>query len=137
MATGFEVSREGSLATITIQLPGKVNKINAEFGRGLADAWAQTAGATGVLVVSGHKDFCVGADLDMIHAQTDPAAVLELVRSLDQLLRMIETSGVPVACVLAGSALGTFDRLPILRTLLAWLLFAAALIGLFWYTRHH
>ncbi len=106
MATGFEVSREGSLATITIQLPGKVNKINAEFGRGLADAWAQTAGATGVLVVSGHKDFCVGADLDMIHAQTDPAAVLELVRSLDQLLRMIETSGVPVACVLAGSALG-------------------------------
>lgn len=106
MATGFEVSREGSLAIITIQLPGKVNKINAEFGRGLADAWSDTSGATGVLLLSGHKDFCVGADLDMIYAQTDPAAVLELVRSLDTLLRTIETSGTPVACVLAGSALG-------------------------------
>ena len=38
---------------------------------------------------------------------------------------------------LAGSAMDTFDRLPILRTLLAWVLFAAALIVLFWYTRHH
>lgn len=38
---------------------------------------------------------------------------------------------------LAGSAMDTFDRLPILRTLLAWVLFAAALIGLFWYTRYH
>ncbi|TAN37473.1 MAG: hypothetical protein EPN23_05640 [Verrucomicrobia bacterium] len=38
---------------------------------------------------------------------------------------------------LAGSAMDTFERLPILRTLLAWLLYAAVLIGLFWYTRHH
>jgi hypothetical protein len=38
---------------------------------------------------------------------------------------------------LAGSAMDTFDRLPILRTLVAWLLFAAVLIGLFWYTRIH
>jgi len=36
---------------------------------------------------------------------------------------------------LAGSARDTFDRFPILRTLLFWLLFAAALAALFWYTR--
>lgn len=36
---------------------------------------------------------------------------------------------------LADSAMGTFDRFPILRLLFAWLLFGASLIFLFWYTR--
>jgi hypothetical protein len=36
---------------------------------------------------------------------------------------------------LADSAWATFDRIPILRTLLFWTLFAAALVALFWYTR--
>ncbi len=36
---------------------------------------------------------------------------------------------------LAGSARDTFDRFPILRTLLFWFLFTAALVALFWYTR--
>jgi len=35
----------------------------------------------------------------------------------------------------ADSARATFDRIPILRTLLFWILFAAALVALFWYTR--
>ena len=37
---------------------------------------------------------------------------------------------------LADSAMGTFDRFPILRLLFLWLLFSASLIFLFWYTRH-
>ena len=36
---------------------------------------------------------------------------------------------------LADSARATFDRFPVLRTLLFWCLFAAALVALFWYTR--
>ena len=36
---------------------------------------------------------------------------------------------------LAGSARATFDRFPILRALLFWFLFTAALVALFWYTR--
>jgi hypothetical protein len=36
---------------------------------------------------------------------------------------------------LAGSAMETFDRFPVLRALLFWGLFAAALVALFWYTR--
>lgn len=36
---------------------------------------------------------------------------------------------------LADSAKETFDRFPILRTLLLWLLFGGGLIFLFWYTR--
>ncbi len=35
----------------------------------------------------------------------------------------------------AGSAMDTFDRLPILRTLFVWTLFAILLGVLFWYTR--
>ena len=38
MAAGFDVQFDGTLATITLQLPGKVNKINADFARGLAEA---------------------------------------------------------------------------------------------------
>ncbi len=36
---------------------------------------------------------------------------------------------------LAGSARATFDRMPILRTLLFWFLFSAILVALFWHTR--
>lgn len=36
---------------------------------------------------------------------------------------------------LADSARATFDRFPVLRTLLFWLLFVSALVALFWYTR--
>jgi hypothetical protein len=36
---------------------------------------------------------------------------------------------------LAGSARDTFDRFPILRTLIFWFLFTAALVALFWFTR--
>ena len=35
----------------------------------------------------------------------------------------------------AGTARNTFDRFPVLRAVLLWLLFAAALAALFWYTR--
>ncbi len=37
---------------------------------------------------------------------------------------------------LADSAMGTFDRFPILRLLFLWLLFGVGLVFLFWYTRH-
>lgn len=36
---------------------------------------------------------------------------------------------------LAGSAMETFDRFPILRTLLLWLIIGTGLVFLFWYTR--
>lgn len=36
---------------------------------------------------------------------------------------------------LADSARATFDRFPVLRTVFFWFLFAAALVGLFWFTR--
>ena len=36
---------------------------------------------------------------------------------------------------LADSARATFDRFPIIRTLLLWVLFTAILVALFWYTR--
>jgi hypothetical protein len=37
---------------------------------------------------------------------------------------------------LAESAFDTLDRVPLVKTLFVWLLFAASLIFLFWYTRH-
>ena len=106
METGFTVTWQERIATIELKQPGRVNKINANFGAGLAAAFEEAAAGAGIVLVSGHKDFCVGADLDMIYGQEDPAEVLALVRSLDALFRRIETSGIPVVAVLAGSALG-------------------------------
>lgn len=100
---------EDGIATVTLQMDGKANRINAVFGEGLADALHQTraqAGLKGIVIASGHKDFCVGADLDMLFLERDPARVLALVRSLNALYRSIETAGVPVVAALTGSALG-------------------------------
>ena len=53
------------IATITLAMEGKVNKINDDFGLTLQDAlsWAKGKnGLKGIILASGHKDFCVGAD---------------------------------------------------------------------------
>jgi 3-hydroxyacyl-CoA dehydrogenase/enoyl-CoA hydratase/3-hydroxybutyryl-CoA epimerase len=53
----------------------------------------------------GHKDFCVGADLDMIQGERDAGRIFEAVKVLHGLHRRMET-GVPVVAALNGSALG-------------------------------
>jgi 3-hydroxyacyl-CoA dehydrogenase/enoyl-CoA hydratase/3-hydroxybutyryl-CoA epimerase len=92
----------------------KVNKINETGLRGLLGAldWAQGVGGKGglpglkgIVLTSAHKDFCVGADLEMIQAERDPARIFEAVKVFHGLHRRMET-GVPVVAALNGSALG-------------------------------
>ena len=59
----------------------------------------------GIVLASGHKDFCVGADLNMILAERDPKRIYAATTAFHQLHRRME-KGVPVVCALAGSALG-------------------------------
>ncbi len=109
MSHGISCTVVDGIATLTLAMDGRANKINPAFGLGLADALAEalaTDGLAGIVVTSGHKDFCVGADLDVLYADRDPAAVLEKVRALGALYRQLETVKVPVVAVLAGSALG-------------------------------
>jgi 3-hydroxyacyl-CoA dehydrogenase/enoyl-CoA hydratase/3-hydroxybutyryl-CoA epimerase len=97
------------IATLTLEMSGRANKINQEFGDGLAEAlaWAKgRPGLTGIVIATGHKDFCVGADIDMLYQVRDPQAFYGQVRALQTGYRQLETCGVPVVAALTGSALG-------------------------------
>ena len=104
---GFDA--DTGIATLTLAMEGRANKINEAFGNGLAAAVDEALamdGLRGIIIGTAHRDFCVGADIDVMFRERDPARVLEGVRGLSGLLRKIETSGVPVVAALTGSALG-------------------------------
>lgn len=106
----------GRVAVLTLAMPGRANRINAAFGQGLDGALTfllgdargvgRLDGLRGIIVATGHKDFCVGADLDWLLQARDPADVMAMVRGLHGLFRRLETSGLPVVAALTGSALG-------------------------------
>jgi 3-hydroxyacyl-CoA dehydrogenase/enoyl-CoA hydratase/3-hydroxybutyryl-CoA epimerase len=97
------------IATLSLEMDGPVNKINAAFVDGLVASldWAYALdGLKGIILTSGRKDFCAGADLDMVYTERDPARILEGSRAFHQLHRRLETSGVTVVAALTGTALG-------------------------------
>ena len=100
---------ENGIATLTLEMEGRANKINEAFGNGLLEAleWAQAQEALkGIIISSGHKDFCVGADIDRMFKERDPAVVFEGTTKLNALFSAIEQSKKPVVAALTGSALG-------------------------------
>lgn len=97
------------IATITLAMDGRANKVNDRFGEGLQAALEgvlNAGNAVGIIIASGHKDFCVGADLDMLYLERDPVRLYNSVRQLGALYRKLETCGLPVVAALTGSALG-------------------------------
>ncbi|MBX7082080.1 MAG: enoyl-CoA hydratase/isomerase family protein [Nannocystaceae bacterium] len=97
------------VATITLAMEGKVNKINDDFGATMQEAmaWVKArTGLRGLVIASGHKDFCVGADIDRLYKERSAATMATRLRELNGLYRAIETLGVPVVAALTGSALG-------------------------------
>jgi 3-hydroxyacyl-CoA dehydrogenase/enoyl-CoA hydratase/3-hydroxybutyryl-CoA epimerase len=105
----MELDPATGVATLTLAMAGGVNKVNDAFGRGLAqalEALKARADIKGLILVSAHRDWCVGADLDMLFGLTDPAAVYAMVSALNQGFRALETAGKPVVALLNGSALG-------------------------------
>lgn len=97
------------VALVLLRMPGRANKINEAFGQGLLAALqaARTdERVKGLVIATGHKDFCVGADLDVLYTERDPARIYRDVRNLQLLYRELETCGLPVVAALTGSALG-------------------------------
>lgn len=108
-AVGHATLDGEGVATLTLAMDGGVNRINPTFieGFGALVAWvAEQEGLTGVLVASAHRDFCVGADLDFIYAETEAARIFEGVTRMGAAYRQLETLGVPVVAALTGTALG-------------------------------
>ena len=80
--TSFDAAT--GVATLTLAMAGRANKINADFGEGLVAAldWAEAQdGLQGIIIGTAHRDFCVGADLDKLFAETD-ADTAHVLRSL-------------------------------------------------------
>ena len=108
---GFSVNFDGNtgVATITMTMEGRANKLNHDFGEGLAHAFDEalaTDGLKGVVITSGHKDFCVGGDIDGLYAARDKQVFDDGCKLLNALFRKIETAGKPVVALINGSALG-------------------------------
>jgi 3-hydroxyacyl-CoA dehydrogenase/enoyl-CoA hydratase/3-hydroxybutyryl-CoA epimerase len=108
-AVKLEFDAGTGIATLTLEMAGGVNKINDEFGTGLGEAFAWTRGLSGlkgIIIATGHRDFCVGADIDMLYRERDAARMKDKVWALQKGYRALETCGVPVVAALTGSALG-------------------------------
>jgi len=99
---------DDGVVVLTLAMPGRANAVNEAFLTGLGACldWVdEQEGVTGLVLASGHRDFCVGADLNMIITERDPARIYAAAQAFHQLHRRIE-GGLPTVCVLAGSALG-------------------------------
>jgi 3-hydroxyacyl-CoA dehydrogenase/enoyl-CoA hydratase/3-hydroxybutyryl-CoA epimerase len=108
-AVELSFAKERGIATLTLKMSGKVNKINNEFGEGFREAvaWAlDHQELKGIIITSGHKDFCVGADIDLLYRERDPAVIYQRLKEFNSGLRKLETCKKPVVAVINGSALG-------------------------------
>lgn len=110
------VTLDQGIATITLQMEGRVNVLDRRFGESLGQAVDALLGVPGgkpgpdgligIIIASGHRDFCVGADLDFVYEAREPADILAVVHSLNAVFRRLETGGVPTVAALTGCALG-------------------------------
>lgn len=101
------VHLQDGIAVLTLAMQGGVNKVNAELMHGLGSALDSLDGqeVSGVVLTSAHRDFCAGADLEMLLQADDPAEILALCMRLHGLLDRLET-GPPVVAALNGATLG-------------------------------
>ncbi|QIZ77288.1 3-hydroxyacyl-CoA dehydrogenase NAD-binding domain-containing protein [Ferrimonas lipolytica] len=99
------------IVTVTMDMSGPVNAMNAEFDQAMAATVAQLEAETdlaGVVLASAKKTFFAGGDLQVLLAANDqPAAVLfEQFQSNKKLLRRFEQLPVPTVAAINGAALG-------------------------------
>lgn len=109
MSFRIEWDAPKEIATLWMEMEGGVNKINPAFGEGFITAVQTILGEStlkGVIVTSGHRDFCVGADIDFVYQTRDVPKLYQDLARLHEGLRTLETSGKPVVAGINGSALG-------------------------------
>lgn len=101
-----------AIATLTLDLEGKVNVMNDEFMAEIADVLerleAGRGGLRGVVVTSAKSTFLAGGDLALM-ARARPGMEPQIFahfEKLKSLLRRLEQLGVPVVAAINGTALG-------------------------------
>jgi 3-hydroxyacyl-CoA dehydrogenase / enoyl-CoA hydratase / 3-hydroxybutyryl-CoA epimerase len=106
--TLIQVLKNGTISEIVFDGPKSTNTIDESFTAEFEDAVDEAlAGApSGILLRSTKQDFIAGADLEAVLAAKDAAQIFSAAMRLHRVLRRLETSKVPVAAALCGSALG-------------------------------
>ncbi|GAA5513875.1 fatty acid oxidation complex subunit alpha [Deinococcus carri] len=112
MSNPIEYAREGKLVTLTMNWPGAVNLMDADFIPSFRETLDRLEGEkddiAGVILRSAKPTFFAGADLKMFLGmdRSDPQALFDLIEGTKAELRRIEKLGKPVVAVIEGSALG-------------------------------
>ena len=109
MSFRIEWDQSTEIATLWMEMEGWINKIYPTFGEGFnaaITAVLETSSFKGLIITSGHKDFCVGADIDFVYRTRDVPTLYQDLGRLHEGLRMLETCGKPVVAAINGSALG-------------------------------
>ena len=105
---------EGGVATITLNLPAKLNPIALELQQGLRDSLARVRmqpEVRAVVLTGAGKAFCVGADLSAMHPSDDGQTLgnrtADWMQSMSHpLIEEIRALPVPVVCAVNGPAAG-------------------------------
>jgi 2-(1,2-epoxy-1,2-dihydrophenyl)acetyl-CoA isomerase len=107
-----DVSREGSIATVLLSRPDKLNAFGVAMASALADAIEAVGDEQGVrvVVVTGEgRGFCAGADiavLDELVSQRDEKEFRHLLEAGERAVRAIRALDVPVIAAINGPAAG-------------------------------
>ncbi len=99
------------IVTVTMNMSGPVNAMNAEYFPAMADTVArleEEPELSGVIITSAKKTFFAGGDLNELLAVTpdDKAAYFDKVEAAKAVLRRLEKLPVPVVAAINGAALG-------------------------------
>ena len=99
------------IVTVTMDMSGPVNAMNAEFNRdfgAVIEKLQGEDGLTGVVIASAKKVFFAGGDLnDLVRVTPDTVgAFMEGLSSTKGMLRALEKLPVPVVAAINGAALG-------------------------------
>jgi len=105
-------SREGSIVTLTMNRPDRLNALNNDLSTALNDTLARIAGDHNVYVViltGAGRAFCAGGDLAVIgkgRASGDETELAPILRSGMQAVLKIRTMPQPVIAAINGPAAG-------------------------------
>lgn len=108
----FRYEESGSVATLTLDRPEKLNALSFETYRELTDTFAALAGRSAVraVVITGAgKAFCTGGDVELIIGELlkrDGAGRLEFTRLTCGLVRAMRGLPKPIVAALNGTAAG-------------------------------
>ena len=109
MYQNIEVTREGRLATVTVNRPEKLNALTRatidELCTAFEDLGAEAEIGGVILTGAGEKAFVAGADIGELN-DLGPVAAREHALRGQALCRTIETLGKPVVAAVQGFALG-------------------------------